>query len=194
MRIGIDIDDVLGNLNQQIIKYHKKELNIKVKREDHKNFNFHESWNCSAKEAETRLTDFVEKGNFFQLEPMDQSIKSIKELKKLGHELVVITARNLKLYDDTINWLNKHYPELFSNIHFSQNKKQTGKRKWQICLDENIDVMVDDGPHIIKDCAKKGITSIILDAPWNQNLEESENIIRVNSWEEIVKKIKELEK
>lgn len=194
MKIGIDIDEVLANMNFVLNQYQYEVHGNEFTRESYKNFALHHSWNCTREEADKIFEDFMDSHQFSRMVPIEGSVEATKKLVEDGHELVIVTARNLRIFDETIDWLDKHFPELFSNVHVSQSKKQPGKRKWEICRDENIDVMIDDGPHIITDCSRNGIKSIVMDGPWNRSVSDSDIIFRAKSWNDVLEIIKEIEK
>ncbi len=52
-----------------------------------------------------------------------------------------------------------------------------------------IKIMIEDNPEYALDCAKNGIKTFLLDKPWNKNYSQHENLIKVKSWEEIVKSL-----
>lgn len=191
MIIGIDVDEVLADMNDKLNLYHNENYNTNVERSHYKTFDLTKTWNCTREEADNRFKEFLESHHFKKITPKEGAEKTINILKNQGHELIIITARGTIIHEETITWLNLHFKNIFSKIHFAKSWNSPGKRKWEICLDEKIEIMIDDGPHIIRDCSKHNIKSIIMDAPWNQN-ENPEHSYRVKSWKEaltIIEKI-----
>lgn len=64
------------------------------------------------------------------------------------------------------------------------------KSKSEICGELGISIFIEDNSSYALDCAKKGIKVLLLDKPWNKNYEKHPNIIKVNSWEEILERLK----
>ena len=115
----------------------------------------------------------------------------LKKLKEDGHELIVITARG-GTYKEAINITKDKLKEdgldIFDKYYWAVEDKS------QICVNENIDVMIDDFYKNCQSIADCGIKTIYLkDAP-SKELEESKYIKTLYNWGEIYRYIKELEK
>lgn len=193
MRIGIDIDGVLTNIMESIINYgtkfcyeNKIDYSINLNEYDETNIlgiseeNTEKFWNKYlakyAQECPTR--DFA-----------PEVISKLKE----NNEIYIITARNEeglpKEYYGTMQkmvkeWLNKNNIE-YDKIIFS-------KEKADICISNNIDIMIEDSPKNILSISKETKT-ICFDAPYNRNI-KGENIIRAYSWYDILNILKKLNK
>ena len=183
MKIAVDIDDVLGDLNESLINFVKSNYSLNVEREDFTTYDLTEVFSCSQEEVDKRVLEYYATDLITKLEPLDGSEKVVSDLQK-DHELIVITARSRFIEDKTNYWLEKYYPK-FSKVFFSQSKIQKGKRKWEIAVDEKVDVIIDDAPHVILDAYKKGIFCILMDTPWNRHIKEKDTLIRVKNWFEI---------
>ena len=83
----------------------------------------------------------------------------------------------------TIDWLKKYdivYDKLFLVDAYNSHSKT------EICLEHNIDVMIDDSKRMCKDIKDNGIRALLMDTPYNRDTNEFE---RVNSWKEIYNKL-----
>jgi len=79
------------------------------------------------------------------------AVKVLQKLRDYGYKIVIITARNSKYYNNpyeyTKKWLQKHhipYDKLIVN----------SSDKLRVCLDEKIDIFVDDMPNNCEKIAK----------------------------------------
>ena len=84
---------------------------------------------------------------------------------------------------DTVNWLNSNniiYDKI-CYAHFPKNKE---------VIENNIDIMIDDAPGVISEIAKFA-TAFCFDNRYNRDL-NVKNMVRVFSWYDIYRKIKEL--
>ena len=109
-------------------------------------------------------------------------------------EIYIITARfstdkndedGKKMRNIVINWL-KEYNIFYDKIIFS------GEDKLDICLKNNINLMIEDKANNINTISKK-IPVICFDARYNQEC-KGNNIYRCYSWYDIYAKIKDIKK
>ncbi|MEK6830142.1 MAG: hypothetical protein AABY15_08565, partial [Nanoarchaeota archaeon] len=86
-------------------------------------------------------------------------------------------------------------PELLDNVHFTSHPTELDDgtsiySKCDICLENNIRIIIDDSSDDIRDCVKNGIRGLLFDLEgryaWNKGSLEGE---RVNSWQEVVDKL-----
>jgi uncharacterized HAD superfamily protein len=110
----------------------------------------------------------------------------IHELRELGHEIVILTARDNRYltnqYANTMDfyveqWLTKNGIEYDQILSGSGNKKDK-------CLRNNIDIMIEDKKSNVEQISKY-IPVLCFDAPYNQEI-ENKNITRVYSWYQIL--------
>lgn len=123
--------------------------------------------------------------NFF--EPIKDCSRYIKMLRKEGNLIYIISGRDNGEYSDpynmTINWLKKYdieYDELILTNAYNHQEKA------DICLKNNIDIMIDDSINVCAKCMNSNIKSLLFNTEYNKNETRFE---RVNSWEEIYKYI-----
>ena len=187
MNIGVDIDNVISNFNEELLKEYlkyDKKLNGNgiVNKEEYitKMFNL----------TEEESIKFY-KGNIERiannLKPIKDCSKYLKKLRKNGFKIYIITGRDNGEYKDpynmTIKWLKKYdinYDEIFlvnSHDHHS---------KTDICLKNNISIMIDDSKKMCSDIKEHGITAFLYDTPYNR---DTNDFIRVHSWKEIYNNI-----
>ena len=106
-----------------------------------------------------------------------------KELRKEENKIYIITARDEsgmpeeyygKMQQLTKEWLNKHEIE-YDKLIFAKDKE-----KLQKCIENNVEIMIEDSPNNIKDISTK-IKVIKFDCQYNKNV-QGENIITAYSW------------
>lgn len=114
------------------------------------------------------------------------SIKIINELKDLGIKINYITKRTSIFEEDSlesdimkINACNFIYENNLpcDNIIYSRGDKV------QECIDINAKFVIEDNPKYINQL-KKHLPVIIIDTPYNQNI-EGNNIYRASNWLEV---------
>ena len=187
MKIGIDIDNVISNFNDELLKeyiIHDKE--IKGNGIVNKNEYITKMFNWTDEEEKRFYKENIER-IAINLKPIKDSVKYINKLKEIGCKIYIITGRDNGDYSNpysmTVNWLKKYniyYDELFIVDSYNSHTKT------EICLKNNIDIMIDDSKRICEDIKRHGITAFLMDTPYNRDTNE---FIRVHTWKEIYKMI-----
>lgn len=190
MRIGIDLDEIVADTMPAIVNFHNEKYGTDLKKNHFHSYRFWEVWGGTRDEAIKKIYEFSETDHFVKINPVAGSLNAIKKLKENGHELFVITGRQNEIIKKTEEWIEKHFPEVFSGIHFANSYGFTGQplKKSAICSQLNIEIMIEDDIDHAKDLAEAGIRVFLFDQPWNQN-DLEKDVERVFSWEEIIDKI-----
>ena len=193
MRIGIDIDNVISNFNEELldeyIKYDKQLRNSGIINEK---------------------ADYIRKGMFdwseteeqyFYKSNIERIAKNLKvkdgakeyidKLREDGHYICIITGRDNGEYKEPYNmtkeWLDNNlikYDKLI--LTNAYNKKEKAIK----CLENNIDIMFDDSVGNCKSCIDNNIKTLLMDTPYNRFTD----IPRVNSWKEFYEVISNISK
>ena len=193
MKIGIDIDGVLTDVEKYAIDYISKwcvENNIEYNIREI-NYQFNKTFNISEKQEDDFWYKNIESyGINISIRPFASEV--IKRLKEEGHEIYIITARFLSNREDEIgermrnivrNWLNKNEID-YDKLIFSRRSKE---RKVQEIIDNKIDLMIEDSPNNIKQISQI-IPVICYHAQYNKDC-IGDKVIRCYSWYDVYKKI-----
>ena len=192
MKIGIDIDDVLAGSMKPLIDFHNQKNGNDLIFEDVFSFNLSKVFNLETKEEMfNHILDFYKSDFFRKIEPLPGSNEFVFELSK-SNQLAAITGRPGNIKNETVFWLEKFYPNCFSDVHFSNHfpGEDGNLSKADFCLKEGYEILIEDSKEFASECAEKGIKVFLFNQPWNKNFTRHENIFPVDSWEEIMDKIK----
>jgi len=164
MRIGIDIDETLVDTSKSFDNVMKK-YNVNFVKK------YHDKW--SKKEREIIFNNYLEE--ILTSATLKKDVKKvIGLLKSLGHELIIITARNNK-YCNSIEETTKRFIEHenlnITEIYFGQNKKSDLAKKLKI------DLMIDDDINVYNNMKKDGIDCILFG-------------YKIKTWEDVLEYIK----
>lgn len=193
MKIGIDIDNVISNFNDTLLnEYLLHDKKIRNSGVINKNADYIRKgmfdWN------EDEETNFY-KNNIERIAKKLGVIERAKEyIDKLhddGHVICIITGRNNGEYTEPYNMTKKWLDEnniYYDNLILTDAYDKHAKTKQ--CLEHNIDIMIDDSVRICNDCIENGITTVLMDTPYNK----SSNIQRVKSWEEFYRYVSNYKK
>lgn len=190
MKIGIDLDGVVFDTEKEFRVYSELYDMLELKRNskrDNKALTFQERFNWTEEE----VSDFLKKYHnqiVIEANYLPGAKKILKQLKKDGHELIMITARggiNKAMIQITEARLKQEEMDIFDKYYWATENKE------EICKKENIDLMIDDYNKNCEKISKEKIKVIYLkDAP-SYDLEEDEYLKVLYNWGEIYRYIKE---
>ena len=185
MRIGIDIDGVLTDIEQWQLdcggKFFSK-LNKSVVNKD--GYEITEIFNVSDELDSQFWNEYLYE--YVTKEPSRKyASEVIKKLKDSGNEIYIITARYLtdrntedgqRMRQIVIDWL-KQQNIIYDEIIFAPEDKL------QICLENNIDVMIEDKVANIEKISTR-LPVICFHAGYNKHC-KNDNIYRAYTWYDI---------
>ena len=182
MKIGIDIDNVISNFNDVLFQeYMKHDKNLRNTGIINKNAKY-------IREGMFDWTEEEEKSFYLNnieriaksLELKDGAKEYIDKLKHDDHIIYIITGRDNGEYSDPYNmtkeWLSK-FDIQYDKLLLTNTYRNDKHGKTEKCIENHIDVMIDDSVHICNDCIENGITTLLMDTPYNKQ----ENIPRVHN-------------
>ncbi len=188
MRIGIDIDDTLTDIREQLNNAafeYAKTLNKKVENENIEINDVYNDGNIYQKifdfsyEELKHFLGTIQESITNNAIPRKDCVEIIKKLHDEGNEIYIITARDSEFHEDpykqSMNWLNKNDIYFDKLIVNARNKKK-------ICLDENIDILIDDSISNCKNVITGGISAIMIA---NNDIVEKDNINCFKNWIDI---------
>ena len=193
MKIGIDLDGVVFDSEKEYRVYSELYDIIDLKKNskiNNKELKFQKRFKWTQEEIQGFIEKYhkqiVVKSNY-----MPGAKEVLKLLKAEGHILVLITARggiNKDMIKITKERLKNEGMDIFDKSYWATENKD------EVCVEENIDIMIDDSNDKCESIAKSKIKTIYLkDAP-SYDLKENNYIKVLYNWGEIYRYIKELEK
>ncbi len=184
--IAVDIDDVLSHNVPEFVRWSNQQYGLKLTVDDYDE-DWSRMWQVDHAEAARRNADFHASSVMAGYEHHDQAVPVLEELKS-HYELVVITSRPTRLRDLTLEWLERNYPTMFSQVHFAgmwdviteHSHKAT---KAELASKLGIDYLIDDQPKHVFAVAEAGISAVLFgDYPWNRDLDLPDGVIRCADW------------
>lgn len=191
MKIGIDIDGVLTNVERATLDYgtkfcyeHNLPQNIKIGEYEAED-TFHWTLEQSEKFWNQYIVEY-----FTKYPPRAFTAEVINQLKQEGNEIYIITARNewgvpkehaSKVQEYTKRWL-KENQIYYDKIMF------TTESKLLYCKENKVDIMIEDNPTNIVDIAKE-IPVICFHCTYNAQV-EGKNVTRAYTWYHVYNQIK----
>lgn len=191
MRIGIDIDGVITDIGRFIADYgikfcYENNINYTI---DESEYDEMKALGITKKQTEKFWNAYLE--YYATMYPARDFAKEVIKILKQKNEIYLLTARNEeglppssygKMQEMVKKWLEA------KNIEYDKLIFTIGS-KLPYCLENNIDIMIDDSPQNIMDISTK-VPVLCFNNPYNKMV-EGDNITRVYSWYDILSKIGE---
>ena len=186
MKIGIDIDNTITStrliLRDYCIRYNNEVVkrNLPINEYGFATFNFFE-WTHD--EEMDFCSKHLEKAVLSA--PIKENAKEVIKKLKEDNYIYIITSRKKphfsEPYELTKKFLDKNgivYDELIVGC----------EDKYNFCLDNNIEIMIDDEPQNINPISK--VMPVIVFNGVQNNMCEGNNILKVDNWNEVYEIIK----
>lgn len=192
MKIGIDLDGVVFDSEKEFRVYSELYDMLDLKQNskiNNKELKFQSRFKWTKEDIDGFLNKYhkqiIVESNF-----MPGVKRILKLLKEDGHTLILITARggmNRDMIKVTEERLQQNEMNIFDKYYWATENKD------EVCVKENVDIMIDDFCDKCKSIANSKIKTIYLkDAP-SYDLEENEYIKVLYNWGEIYRYIKEMQ-
>ena len=169
MRIGIDMDNTICSTNEKVAEYENKFIKDN-------NITIDKLWSDN-NYVSMFLNKYLET-IYMEVDLKPNVVSCINELKKQGNEIYIITARTNNYVTDmhTIinNYCNKHNIKI-DGIFIN------AKDKVDICIKNNIDIMIEDSFYNYDQLTSNNIKTILFDEYNEYAFIKS----RVLSWKEL---------
>ncbi len=183
MKIGIDIDDTMADTFDYLMPYIAEFFDIDINYLKYNNI----SYSNFPREMKERELEFAKKyyDKVIPNTPFKTKVAEyIDKIKDLGHEIIIITARDKTLYTNeyktTIEELKNN------NIHYDKLICDFNKAK--VCENEKVDLFIDDSIVNCEKVSELGIETILFNSKSNINYET--NLYRIDNWKDIYIKVK----
>ncbi len=190
MIIGIDIDNVISDLDktflEEFLKEDKNKRNAGIV--DPKAKHMTEGmFDWTQNEIDEFLINNMDRMSMdFELIP--QSKYYIDKLKDDGNRIIIITGRDRRIFknpeDVTKKWLEKN------NIYYDELVFKKSQHKIKECKKCKVDIMLDDLATNVKKLRENNINAYLVKTRYNENY--SLNMPMLSNWENIYNFIKNM--
>lgn len=168
MLIGIDVDNVLNNLTECVLKVYNEDSGDNLQLSDITQYGME---NFVKEEYKADFYKyFLDKRVWKQVEIVKEAVPVIKEWYEQGHEIIFITTTWAENLPKKKSWLSKHFPFLdIQNCLYAVPKKQLIK----------CDVLIDD---CTDNLSGGEYVPICYSQPWNEN---NYFTLRADNWNQV---------
>jgi len=188
--IWVDLDECLAStVEQLLIENNNKIWDLVVEIKDIVNYYVHKiPWTNI---DENQAIELFRKTLFWDqwknlIKPIKWSKEILEKLKSQWYDLQIITARHDALSDYTLDWLEQHYPSLFSQVHFAWHFTAWHRNKSEICKEIWAELLIEDNYDYALEVANQWIQVHLFNKPWNDHIKDShEKIKRFDDWKNL---------
>ncbi|MBU0466691.1 MAG: hypothetical protein KKF39_03365, partial [Nanoarchaeota archaeon] len=115
--------------------------------------------------------------------PVEGSQSGVLKLAQRS-DLVSVTSRSVEIGRETKAWVERYFPSMFLGVCFTNAFSLEGERrkKVDVCRELGVKIIIEDSPTIARACYGAGMGVVLLDAPWNRQVDLPEGVVRVNDW------------
>lgn len=187
--IAIDIDDVLAENAAGFVAFSNERWGTSLKVDDYDE-HWARLWQVSPSEA-CRRSQLLHDARVMKNYGHDSQAGSVLARLKGRYNLCILTSRRTQMRDDTLEWLSRHYGDVFteSNVYFAgiwDTITDTSHLQTKADMAQLIgaDYLIDDQLKHVRGLAERGIQGVLFgDYPWNQcSGQLPEAVVRVSDW------------
>lgn len=186
MKIGVDLDDVLVDFWSEMLTFHNSRYGTAFSKGDFFSYDMWEVLGITREEGIARIETFYASPQFTAIPALPGAQEAVRAMGE-RHELIVITGRPEYTALATHELINRHFPDAFADIHFT-NAYARGlppRAKADVCREQEIELLLEDHIGHALGAAEAGISVMLFDQPWNTEAPEHENMTRVLSWRDV---------
>lgn len=188
--MAIDLDDVLAAHVEAFVEFSNTQYGTDLTIEDYSE-HWTEIWKMEREEVEKRAAEFHIHENTAEYAVKEEAVTALETLSKT-YDLYIVTARRASMVDNTIIWVDRHFPGVFKDIHFVPIWEPNNTiSKADICKRIGANYIIDDLASHCNLAASNGIHAILFgDYAWNRNEEITEDVTRCKNWSEVLSYLK----
>jgi uncharacterized HAD superfamily protein len=188
--IAVDIDGVLVSEAEFIVHYSNKHWGHNLSLDDYRE-HWADMWKVGPEEVERRADILHSPGIIKKYRLLDNAHRVLSELSK-NFRLIVITSRRKMVEEETIDWLEENFGDIFEQIHFTGfwdtiTVESHLLSKADLSKELGVTYLIDDQPKHCFGAAKHGIKAILFgDYAESRHLDPPEGVKRCSNWQEVL--------
>ena len=188
-KIGFDLDDVVADFFPSFLDFYNRKYGVNFEMSDMISYDIWEiGIGRTREEAVEFIDEFYESERYDRIPFVEGAGEGLDELGR-DNELLIITSRLTRYKPKTDRVIKDNFNGRIGLFYTEDFYGGNSKSKADVCDDLGVNYYVEDCYRYALSCADRGIETLLLKKPWNENCKGHENIIRVNDWSEILKEI-----
>lgn len=182
MRICVDLDDVLMELNQKLLEVYNNQTGKAISIDRITTYDFYDC--LPTEDADGLIKLFKSKTLWDALTPLTGAKEGLQKLINAGHKVYIVTATAPENFAKKAQLIKKYFP--FFNPDNIIRMTDKGLIECHILIDDCMDQLT----------ANTLAHKICLDYPWNRSeaKDYTYDIYRCKNWKEILEAVGEIER
>ncbi len=171
MRIAIDIDSTLHHYWDLLSDTSRRRFGIELPYEEQL------TWGITRlrpEQLQLCIAETHSDANILAGRPYPGAVEAVGRWHAAGHHVLVASHREPRCAPATSRWLEE--------IGLAHDELYCDFDKVGHCVQDRIDVLIDDSPENLALAAQSGIAAATLAHPWNRELCEVEPVISAKNW------------
>jgi uncharacterized HAD superfamily protein len=189
--IAVDIDDVLSSENEAMRLFINERYGQNHTPEDYlidgEYWSYWDKvWGVDKQTARKWFNSYLDANVKAKHQLIDGALDSISALQN-RYDLVIITSREDRMVDVTHQWLNRHFPKVFSKVEFVRLwQKKDDHTKGTIAREVGADYIIDDNVEHCNASQAAGVQALLFgDYGWNRQYTPAPGVVRVKNWQAV---------
>lgn len=185
--IAVDIDDVLAVSAAAWVAYSNKIWGHQLAVDDYDE-DWAKMWQVDFEEGRRRAHHLHTTPGIIASFEHDAAAQEVLNKLAKQYELVITTSRNSLLQNETIEWLDRHFNGVFSDVHFAGiydtlHPDAPNRTKGDLIRKVGADYLIDDQPKHCFAVAEQGCTAVLFGSySWNRDVALPAGVIRCLDW------------
>lgn len=181
--IGLDLDGTTGDFTNGLRTYMGTSLKVPKEQweskfpdpDEYAMWQGKNAWYSDKADFLNHFQEAERQGIYKKIEVYANASPIIKELQSYGFKLKVVTARGAEFNDDTRAWIRKNDIPVKTILNPGSDKHKI----------KDVDVYIDDAPHVIKLLRENNKKVVIMEQSYNvEDTEVHDDIRRVKVWDD----------
>ena len=195
--IAVDIDDVLSASAEEFVRFSNEKWGTNLTVDDYHE-DWAQMWKVDRQTEMKRARAIYEAQLITVFKPYHPYTDMVLRNLAKRYKLIIVTSRASVLRDGTLEWLEKHYPALFEEVHMTgfydtflkeafKDDSMHKRTKGEMLSELGADYLIDDQPKHCFAAAELGIETVLFgNYRWSRELKQlPENVTRCRDWHEV---------
>ena len=190
-KIYVDVDDVVSKTTETYTRIVEREFGRSVSFDRLTSFDLRKSFRLTDNEFHYFFDLVHQEELLIGFEPVEGAVDSLRAWAGQGHTIDIVTGRPTSAREVTLEWLSNHgvpyerfimvdkYNRPGNDMSVAVSKAQLARMSYDLAVE-------DSGEMALFLSEQMGVTTALIDRPWNRACRDNGRVVRCRSWQEIL--------